>query len=155
MLVEPDPNQYKKLSVNRPKANLSNKLIYKENKTLYFKLNGELSRINLNNNETRNNLKLNSITLRELLDLNKCPKIIDFFSLDVEGSEEDVLIDEVLDKYTFLSIVIERVSLKLHNLLQKKGYIFIMQNIYDYFYINKIIPNHHRIVLNKKKFIKI
>lgn len=102
-----------KLSVNRAKAKLSNKLIYKENKTLYF--------------------KLNSITLRELLDLNKCPKIIDFFSLDVEGSEEDVLIDEVLDKYTFLSIVIERVSLELHNLLQKKGYIFIKQNIYDYF----------------------
>ena len=53
LLVEPDLNQYKKLSVNRPKINLSNKLIYKENKTILFELNGELSRVNLKNDNKK------------------------------------------------------------------------------------------------------
>ena len=153
LLVEPDPIQYEKLQKNRPKTSLSNKLIYDEITKLNFLKKGELSQIVTNNKYTKNTIELDSITLNELLTLNNSPKIIDFFSLDVEGSEEKVLTESVLKNYVFLSICIERPTLKLHDLLIKYDYVFIQSNLYDCLYINKKFFNFDKVALNKKKFV--
>lgn len=152
ILVEPDPGQFKKLKIHRPNAILSREVINERNEEVKFSLNGELSSIvedhgikNLKKSTT-----FNSITLLELLEKNKCPKIIDYFSLDVEGNEDKVLLPSILNKYTFLSLTIERVTPELHELLLKRNYFFIRQNIYDSFYINKKIKNFEKIILERK-----
>ena len=151
IVVEPDPDQFKKLKINRPKTKISNKLISNNNQLVNFVKNGELSKIVNDNTSTKNKIiKLKTITLNKLLKDYKAPKYIDFFSLDVEGSEDKVLTKEVLNKFTFMALTIERPSIKLHNLLIKKNYVFIKSKIYDYFYINKKHTNYKKIIKNKK-----
>jgi FkbM family methyltransferase len=153
IIVEPDPEQFKKLKFHRPKMILSNSLVYNKVKEIKFFKNGELSKIinTRKNLDDRKISKLKTITLKQLLKNNKAPKIIDFFSLDVEGSEDKVLTKEVLSKYIFLSLTIERPSYKLHKLLVKKNYVFIKSSLYDYFYINKKHKFFNDIIKNKKK----
>jgi FkbM family methyltransferase len=153
ILVEPDPDQYLKLKKNRPNVLSVNKLIYDNEKKLNFYKEGELSRVikegDLNNKSIIN---LDSIPLKKLLNQLKSPKNIDFFSLDVEGSEEKILTEDVLNEYTFFSLCIERPSFKLHELLLKKDYYFIRSNLYDYFYINKKFNNFDKVFSKRKKF---
>jgi len=154
LLVEPDPDQFKKLKIIRSRTLLSNRLIYDTTRNLSFLKDGELSKILTNIKDKTENkiLKMNSISLNELLDIHKVPKIIDFFSLDVEGSEEKVITEKVLNNYTFLSLCIERPTIKLHELLVKKNYVFIQSNLYDCFYLHKSFINFKKISRNKKKF---
>ena len=51
------------------------------------------------------------------------PKIIDYLSFDVEGTEERVLKDFPFSEYTFLTMSIERPSEKLKEMLNQNGYI--------------------------------
>ena len=153
ILVEPDPIQFEKLKKNRPKTILSNKLIYDESTKLNFLKKGELSKIVTKNSFKKNIVELESITLNELLKSNNAPKIIDFFSLDVEGSEEKVLTEEVLKNYIFLSLCIERPTSLLHYLLLKHNYIFVQSNLYDCFYVNKKFHNFDKVSLTRKKFV--
>ena len=152
LLVEPDPDQFKKLRINRPYSSLSNNLIYDKDVNLNFLKNGELSKVLKEKSNNVNIIEIKSISLNELLNKHKSPKIIDFFSLDVEGSEEKVLTEEVLNNYTFLSLCIERPTEKLHNLLLKKDYFFIQSNLYDCLYVNKNFKNFNKVLLKKKKF---
>ncbi len=151
ILVEPDPEQFKKLKILRTRAITSNKLIYDKKTNLNFLKNGELSKVisDSGTNHKNNIISIESISLIELLNYHKSPRIIDFFSLDVEGSEEKVLTEDVLNQYTFLSLCIERPNLKLHELLTKKNYVFIKSSLYDYFYIHKDFFNYEKV--NKKR----
>lgn len=155
ILVEPDPEQFKILKKNRPKAKLANKLIYENQKNLPFHINGELSKIVEKKINSKNILVLKSISLKNLLKSYNAPHNIDFFSLDVEGSEDNVLTEDVLNNYTFLSLCIERPSYKLHKLLKKKNYYFIRSNIYDFFYINKKLKNFKKIYAKRKQLSAI
>jgi len=154
ILIEPNPVLYKKLITNRPSTTAFNALIYDENKKINFKIDGELSQI-LNNIDAKEGHKqvisINSMRLDELLNECNAPKMIDFFSLDVEGSEEKVLTQNVLNKYKFLSLCIERPSYNLHMKLIENNYVFIKSKIYDCFYLNRDFKNLDKI--EKKKFI--
>ena len=59
------------------------------------------------------------ITLEEILDDNLAPKVIHYLSLDVEGSETDIMRNFNFKKYKFLSLTIERPTPELNNLLFK------------------------------------
>jgi FkbM family methyltransferase len=157
ILVEPDPEQFKKLKILRTRAITSNKLIYDTNTNLNFLRDGELSKVvTAPTTEHKNNIiTIESIPLIELLNYHNSPRIIDFFSLDVEGSEEKVLTEDVLNQYIFLSLCIERPNLKLHELLTKKNYVFIKSNLYDYFYIHRDFFNYEKVYKNKKKITEI
>ena len=60
--------------------------------------------------------------IRGVLQQFNVPKVIDYMSLDVEGSEYDVMKDFPFEDYTIRLLTIERPSKELKSLLQSKGY---------------------------------
>jgi len=86
-------------------------------------------------------IKLKPITLVQLLQKYNAPKIIDYFSFDVEGAEERILKNFPFEKYIFLSITIERPTPELNKILFKNGYIFIKNSLFDSFYVHRSHPN--------------
>jgi FkbM family methyltransferase len=80
-------------------------------------------------------------TLRQILRENDAPKVIDFFSFDVEGAETRILRDFDFDEYIFQALVIERASEELNEILFRNGYIFVELRVGDSFYVHESIPN--------------
>lgn len=76
-------------------------------------------------------------TLEQILDHVKAPKIIDYFSLDVEGAEFAVLQNFPFDRYMFRAITIERPPPWLNDLLLSSGYVWIQNYKFDSFYLHK------------------
>lgn len=87
--------------------------------------------------ETASIMKRDAVTLTSILDEHGAPETIDYFSLDVEGSEERVIEGLDFDKYTFLCITIERANERVNKILFDNGYIFVKNYRYDTFYIHK------------------
>jgi hypothetical protein len=71
--------------------------------------------------------KKECIRLEEVLRKYDAPNIIDYFSLDVEGYEYEILKYFNFNEYSFLCISIERPSKELQTLLENKGYHFRAQ----------------------------
>ena len=163
--IEPNPQYYKKLKKNRS-CNITDIVVDKDNDTeINFRIdNGELGGIV--DNDTDNNekyrgdqlkkakiLKLKTKTLEYILDYFHAPKIIDYLSLDVEGAEERILSNFPFDKYTFLTMTIERPTPELEKILFDNDYIFVMKSKKkknDTFYVHKSIPNFEQI--NKEPY---
>ena len=81
-----------------------------------------------------------AITLTEILNKNNTPKLIDLFSLDVEGYEFEVLEGIDFKNYQFKYFLIETNNFnKLNNYLMVKKYKFVDKlSNHDYlFTINK------------------
>ena len=81
--------------------------------------------------------------LNELLKNSKAPKLIDFFSLDVEGSELNVLQGVNFSEYNFKYLLIEITDIdqgkyvkKVINFLKEKDYI-LQANLTSYDYLFK------------------
>jgi len=150
ILVEPSVTLFNKLKNHRSKTKKANYIIYNENVKIKFMENGELSRIACKDDADINYKELsNSKKLVDVLKDFRAPKIIDFFSLDVEGSEEKVLTQEVLSEYIFLALCIERPSKKLFELLVKNEYVFVESRIYDCFFVKKSFLNLKKLTLKK------
>ena len=79
--------------------------------------------------------------LRQILKENNAPKVIDFFSFDVEGAETRILRDFDFHEYIFRALVIERASEELNEILFRNGYKFIELRVGDSFYVHESIPN--------------
>lgn len=78
--------------------------------------------------------KVKSISLVDLLNKYNAPNIIDYISIDVEGSEYEVLKDFDFNKYKFNFITCEHMFVKkkrndIYDLLTKKGYERIHENL--------------------------
>ena len=63
-----------------------------------------------------------TVSLANLLQKHTAPRVIDYLSLDVEGAEDDVLLQFPFDKYLFRVMSIERPSNKLKRVLRAHGY---------------------------------
>ena len=63
-----------------------------------------------------------------------------YLSLDVEGGEGRVLTRDVLSKYTFLTMTVERPSPKLNQLLFAQGYLFVKNLEFDGHYVHTSHP---------------
>jgi len=63
-----------------------------------------------------------AVPLVEVLRKHKAPHIIDYFSLDVEGFEYEILKNFHFNEYTFLCLGVERPPNELHILLEANGY---------------------------------
>ena len=87
--------------------------------------------------ETRVNVKVKAANLNSLLNNIRAPNIIDFFSLDVEGDEFQVLKGINFRKYTFKYILVESYELKdLKFFFNKNGYKYVkkMSNRNDHLF---------------------
>lgn len=69
--------------------------------------------------------KIKTMTLLDVLKEYEIPKIIDYFSLDVEGAETRILKNFPFEDYTFLSLTIERPSSELQKILADNGYLLV------------------------------
>ena len=146
VLVEPS-NYFKNLKKNRSKRNLFYKKIcvpFKFKKKISFEQIGPYSRSNdlistkylkwhkTKSDEVKNiykktvNKNIKTSNLNDILKISKAPKLIDFFSLDVEGVEYEVLTGIDHSTYRFKYILVEcRDFNKINNYLLKNNYIFI------------------------------
>ena len=92
-------------------------------------------------------------TLLSILDDCGAPKIIDFFSLDVEGAETNILKNFPFEKYKFLSLTIERPTEEINKILFSNSYLFVRNNKVDGFYIHTSLKD--KINIRYEKFIQI
>jgi FkbM family methyltransferase len=154
ILSEPGRIYHQKLSLCR-KCKIEKKIIWKDsisellfNETLdpfastidkfSFKDINKLSRV-----QSNNKYKIKTISLNDLLKKYGAPKIVDYLSIDTEGSEFDILNAFNFKKYKFRVITVEVFSnkKKIHTLLSKNGYLQVFSHIsgFDNWYINKSV----------------
>ncbi len=82
-----------------------------------------------------------------MLRSNNAPKIIDYLSIDTEGSEFDILNAFDFGEYSFRVITCEHnyteKRLLIHDLLKKNGYkrVFEEISLFDDWYVNITLPN--------------
>jgi FkbM family methyltransferase len=126
ILIEGHPETYKELKKNRSKKNiLINKFLVSKNytsKTINISNNDLLSKISTSKGES---VSTQAMTLTEILKKNNSPKLIDLFSLDVEGYEFEVLKGIDFNSYKFKYFLIETNNFdKLNKYLIAKEYKF-------------------------------
>jgi len=90
-------------------------------------------------------ITLDSIVLTELLDRYNAPKVIDYLSLDVEGSEERIIRSFDFCRYQFQCMTIERSTPKVNEILYENGYIFVKNHRFDSFYIHSSLAEKRNI----------
>jgi len=153
IISEPAKIFHKKLTLNRHCV-IEKRIIWKvSNQNLQFKETSvpDLSTIskfsNSDNWSKRRGKKykqynLNTISLIDLLKKYKAPKIIDYLSIDTEGSEFEILKNFNFSMFTFKIITCEhnftKNRQKIFNLLTQKGYVRKFKNLsqFDDWYIN-------------------
>lgn len=138
--VEPIKEMYEICKDNRPNSICINKCIYDENTSVNFNIVGKddysmLSGISNNGTEI-----IDAITFTKLLDEADAPKIMDFLSLDTEGSELKILQSLDHSKYKFRFITVEHnyntdVRKCIRDELLNNGYKFYGVNQWDDMYI--------------------
>ncbi len=146
ILIEPVPKLYEICKKYRAKKNFffcnacvgfdfkkeSVKLIYSNLMTTAVDLTSDLYREKhlvdpeLNFFEKNEYFSAKARTLNSILIETKAPKIIDFFSLDVEGAEFEVLKGIDFNKFNFRYIIVETIQFdRLKEFLTNKKYKFI------------------------------
>jgi FkbM family methyltransferase len=130
VLIEPIPEVFDQLKKNRKSENLFFNNVLKSFKDkrkyirlIYDKKDSLISKIENKKIKNTYSFRSRAKTLNEILTISKAPKKIDFFSLDVEGDEINVLNGIDLKKYYFKYILIETMNLKkVINKLKKFDY---------------------------------
>ena len=138
ILAEPGRVWINDLRKNRPNAKIEERLVWKDsNSKLLFKETtmAEFSTIDLLSNrdvhrghrENGGKYMVETISLNDLLSKHDAPLIIDYLSIDTEGSEYEILSRLDFEKYSFRVITCEHNYSKQRNqiykLLSKHGYI--------------------------------
>ena len=85
--------------------------------------------------------------------ISKAPKVIDYFSLDVEGAEENIIKNFPFNEYKILSMTIERPTPKINEILKSNDMLFVKNYKVDSFYINKILKD--KIDIEFEKFSQL
>ena len=91
---------------------------------------------------------LPTIALRDILVKLNAPKVIDYFSFDIEGAEQIVLQYFPFDEYTFLTMTVERPNPELVKKLESHGYIYVKDHgtFGDKLYVHKTLPNLQQVL---------
>lgn len=89
-----------------------------------------------------NQIIVKTITLQELLEKYKAPKIINYFSLDTEGTEFEILKSVDFSKYIFLYINLEHNYIEpkrtdIRRFLVNNGYLYKGENQWDDDYLHE------------------
>jgi FkbM family methyltransferase len=154
--IEPNPRFFQKLQKTR-NCIVDRSVISSKNEKVEFRVdNGLLGGII--DDDTDNNFRLraeqlsnaekitlDALPLSEILDRYKAPAQIDYFSLDVEGSEERIISSIDFEKYTFLCITIERPTPEVNKILLENGYLFVKNHKYDSFYVHSSLASNKKL----------
>ena len=126
ILIEAHPEMFRELKKNRDKNILVNKFLVSNNyksQTVNISNNDLISKFSTTNEGSSLSAP---ITLTEVLKKTNVPKLIDLFSLDVEGYEFEVLEGIDFENYKFKYFLIETNNFdKLNSYLIAKKYKFI------------------------------
>jgi len=144
--VEALPDKFKELVKHRTSININKAVYNKTGEILNF------SSDNLGSGITelidkyldvkkKEQIKVETITLNDILDNNNAPTFIDYLSIDTEGSEYIILSAVNFNKYTFGIIHLEHNYVEprrtdMKNLLLSKGYKYLGENAYDDEYVH-------------------
>ena len=149
ILVEPARNVQKKLKESRSAKILSVALTSSTQSLVKFSEKGVLSTVTEFQNEDLHRkyrrfskkYAVDNDSLLNIVRANQCPKVIDFLSIDTEGSEFDILRNFDFGQYKFRAICIEHNYSKnrdsIYDLLTKNDYERVMLNksLFDDWYI--------------------
>jgi FkbM family methyltransferase len=144
---EPLPRAFKQLIKCRSVACDNNAVFSKSGLSLEFSESNLLSGITnfidkYEDVKKGNQIIVKTITLQSLLDNYKAPKIIQYFSLDTEGTELEILKSVDFSTYTFLYINLEHNHVEprrseMRTLLLNNGYLYKGENKWDDDYIHE------------------
>ena len=135
ILAEPNPNQSKTLRENRH-VNFEEKCVWiRSGDTLKFVDSGDLSTISdfsasdlhAESRKRGKRFDVDTISLTDMLVKHSAPSLIDYLSIDTEGSEYEILNAHDFDRFKFRVITVEHNYTeqreKIFNLLTDKGYV--------------------------------
>ena len=144
---EPIPARCKQLVRNRPNSICCSKAVYNKsglvvlfdianNFDLLSGISKDIDHHRQRVDANKTTIKVETISLIDLLDQNNAPAFIEYMSLDTEGSEYEILKDFDFNKYTFGLLHIEHNFIEprrgqIMTLLLSKGYVFIGPNHHD------------------------
>ena len=117
--------QFNELRKNRSNKNFffNTALVGSENiSSLNLIENNLVSRIVYDDEIVSNSVVVNSKTLTKILDEISAPNLIDFFSLDVEGYEYEIIKGINFNKYNFKFFLIETSNEQVISYLNNKNY---------------------------------
>ncbi len=144
--VEPIPKNYKLLCKNRPNSHCSDKAVYNISNlevlfdiAQYDLLSGITNNIDCHKNvvdKNKTQIKVQTISLNDLLDNYNAPNFMDYLSLDTEGSELEILKTFNFEKYKFGLIDVEHNYIEprrseIRKLLTDNNYVYIRENKFD------------------------
>jgi FkbM family methyltransferase len=140
--IEANKKLFNKLKNNR-KCFCDNSCVDGKNHKVKFvddgTLSGGIADVHSNYYKEDDCVIKDTVTLAEILKRYDAPKIIDYFSFDVEGAETRILKDFPFDEYIFSSMSIEGPSKLLHSILEKNMYVGVGSNKYDILYLHKSV----------------
>jgi FkbM family methyltransferase len=152
ILAEPARNWQKNLSRNRPLSNISELCVWKtsgekikflETKQMELSTLETFKSKDAHRNERSKGsvYEVETISLVDLLRKYNAPKIVDFLSIDTEGSEFEILESFDFNAYKFMIIVCEHNFTenrsKIYDLLTSRGYVRVLEDIsfFDDWYV--------------------
>lgn len=123
-----------------------------DNQIIEFALRGAGGGIvgDMFDNKRRNEseiVSLRTVSIVKVLQDLGAPRLIDYFSCDIEGAEEWALLYFPWNKYTFLTLTVERPTHKLRSLLKKNGYMYLCDHgsFGDQFWLHSTFPDAERV----------
>jgi FkbM family methyltransferase len=163
IVCEPSISYQDKLKKNRC-CHIENKCVFSESgKKLYFTETrlGEFSFLNeypphdkvagkeiANERMNGKTYKVETISLNDLLQKYKCPKVFDYLSIDTEGTEYEIIKNLNFNKYISKIITIEHnynevERNKIYNLLTKHNYSRVLEEVscWDDWYVRNDLIN--------------
>lgn len=150
--IEPNPGFFSILKQKR-KCIVDNSVVSDTEEMIDFRIDNE-QRGGIVAEDTDNNphirgdqlqdatiISLKTVTLTSIFERLNAPGIIDYLSLDVEGSEERVLRNFDFNRYRFQCLTIERPTPSLNQILFDNGYVFVKNHSDDTFYVHQTLLN--------------
>jgi FkbM family methyltransferase len=153
LLIEPSRLSFKKIEANRKASAINFALFSASGISMQFRETvspGLSSLSDFSNNDYMSSQRVDklvyqveTITLQDALNNAGGPKVVDFLSLDTEGSEFEILKDFDFNSYSFSVITVEHAFSeqreKICELLTSNGYQRVLVDIsaYDDWYINE------------------
>jgi FkbM family methyltransferase len=153
--VEPIPERFEKLVLNRPNSICSDNAVYNEsnlevvfdiahNEEMLSGISDTIDRHKAAVDINKTQIIVKTISFNDLLERCNAPSFIDYLSLDTEGSELEILKSLNMQKYCFGLIHIEHNGVEpkrteIRQLLTSNNYDFIGENQIDDCYKYKLL----------------